>query len=296
MKLIEPGKGHRLKMGKAQDILRTSDEGGAAKLPFDLNLDYSRRNPEEMSSLEVTALSRFRPELREWARSRVSDQTKLFFDLVPENYAIESPRGVISFRWLNLAADAVQIYPELRKYMVHVMNEEDDLKKRFSNLVFKRIEQSKRAIDTQHPPFELNLARYIRPALELCPGQRSTILSWLKQNQLHLSLEMYLNGEVEEQMSEFSLDPQTGWVQGFAAAKTLFPDLAERINTFFSPYWPQIRQMVKGKAPIEPDYLSALVTLWAEKTWIDEKGEFHIEFRPRVEFSASTPLPERPNI
>lgn len=94
-------------------------------------------------------------------------------------------------------------------------------------------------------------------------------------------------------MNEFSLDPQAGWVQGFAAAKVLFPDLAEKINEFFSPHWPRLREIVKGMDRPDPEYLSALTILGANKAWIDETGEFHIEFKGQSKLSPHKPLPER---
>lgn len=291
--------GEALRMGRGR---RAREAVGVPEGTLDENrpinlADLPEEPLERMAIVEGAAQARFKPALREAIRRQVPvgpERDKRFFDAAPRNYAIESHRGIILYSWLNRASDEVQVFPELRKYKIPIKGEEDPFEKRYSNFVFKRIEQSKRSIDTSTPPFELNKARYFRPALELSPEHRETIYAWAKQAQLHMSIEMYLNGEYPEHMDEFSLDPKDGWVQGFAAAKILFPDLGEKIDGLFAPYWSRLRQIAKGmEFRSDPEYIKALIVLGARNAWIDETGEFHIEFQRPRPVSQPKPLPER---
>lgn len=255
-------------------------------LPFDLEKDLPKWEPEDLSSAQLAALSCLKPELLPLVQAKAGPNHS--FESFPGNYSIEDHRGNFSFTWLLWAADNIQAFPELRKYKV------PGLGKLYPSLVYEQIQQSVRP-DTQQPPFELNLARYYRPFLELCPEKRTEILSSMDASQLHLSVETYLNGEYEEHTNQFDLDPKSGWVQGFAAAKVLFPDLAIRINEFFIPHWLGIRDRVKKMKDTgpEPEYVTAVGILSAESAWVDEQGTFHLKFADKRPLPATTPLPSR---
>lgn len=258
-------------------------------LPFDLEKDLPQWRLEELSRAQQAGLARLKPELRESIRGQVGPNH--LFESVPGNYSIEDHRGNFSFTWLLWAADNIQVFPEMRKQIV------PGLSKTYEDVVFQHINQSVRP-DTQEPPFELNLAIYYKAFLELCPGKRAEILSKMKTNELRISVEMYVNGEFEEHTNEFNLDPKSGWVQGFAAAKVLFPDLAPRITEFFDPHWAKIKENIQGMKKEGPEvgYVSAASILAAEASWIDEQGQFHLKLPNREPLQPTKPLPERPTV
>lgn len=258
-----------------------TDEG-----PLDLNKDLPTWDIDELSDSQAVALARIKPDIRISLKDRLG--TNLFFEAVPNNYSIENHRGQFSFNWLLWAADIVQLFPELRIYSI------PGLGKKYSAFVFEQVRQSSQP-DTNKAPFMLNLARYFKAFLEICPDKRAEIEASIRSSELHLSLEMYLNGEVEEQMSEFNLDPTSGWVQGFAASKVLFPDLAERINALFISHWSRMKEIIREMKQVGPDpeYVPAVAILSAESAWIDETGECHIELTRKQGLNPAKSLPER---
>lgn len=272
--------------GKAREALG-AEPPRSGDLPFDPEKDLPIWKVEGLSRAQLAALARLKPELTPIIRGQVGSNH--LFESIPGNYSVEDHRGSFSFTWLLWAADNIQIFPEMRKQTV------PGLGKTYQDFVFDHIRQSVRP-DTQQPPFELNLAIYYKAFLELCPQKRSEIESLIRGSQLYISVEMYLNGEVEEHTNEFNLDPKSGWVQGFAAAKVLFPDLAGRITEFFDPHWAKIKENIQGMRKEGPEvgYVSAASILGAETAWIDEQGQFHLKLPHADSLQPTKSLPERP--
>lgn len=261
----------------------------SSNTPLDPEKDLPKWRLEELSRSNLAALARLKPEIGLLIREQVGRDN--LTNAVPGNYSIEDYRGNFSFAWLLWAADNIQIFPEMRKQEVPGLN------KTYEEVVFQQINQSARP-DTTKAPFELNLALYYKAFLELCPGKRSEILSQMSSKELRVSVEMYLNGEFEEHTNEFTVDPDSGWVQGFAAAKALFPDLAERITELFGPHWGKMKEIIKGmkSSSLQAGYVLSVGILAADSAWIDETGEFHIEFNQKKGLNPTKSLPERSTV